>query len=70
MAKQSPPLFPVPSPGADAEALAQWARDLVSVLENYSTDIQDNFETRVPAGGTTGQQLTKKSDNDFDIEWS
>jgi len=69
MAKQSPPLFPIPESG-EPEALQRWARDLVSVLENYSSDIQDNFETRVPAGGTTGQQLTKKSDNDFDIEWS
>ena len=70
MAKQSPPLFPVRPSGGDSDALERWARDLISVLENYSSDIQDNFETRVPAGGTTGQQLTKKSDNDFDIEWS
>ena len=70
MAKQSPPLFPVPPLSGNPEDMQKWARDLISVLENYATDVQDNFETRVPAGGTVGQTLTKKSGNDFDIEWS
>lgn len=70
MAKQSPPLFPVAPETGDPEALQRWAQDLISVLEGYASDVQENFEVRVPAGGTTGQQLTKTSDDDFDIEWS
>lgn len=52
-----------------------WARGTVTeILSDMTIKMQvlndpEPFTENVPAGGTSGQILSKKTDNDYDVEW-
>lgn len=43
--------------------------ELEVLIDEEVYEILTASEPGIPAGGTTGQLLTKKSDSNFDVEW-
>lgn len=63
-----------PSPNAEDGstkiATTAWVRNLVERYETLYLAILEGRDGNVPSGGSTGLVLSKRSDDDFDVEWA
>lgn len=48
---------------------SKWWKIIGGVAVNVAIGFNDSVVAPIPAGGTTGQSLNKKNNNDFEYEW-
>ncbi|MBP5209715.1 MAG: hypothetical protein J6125_02530 [Clostridia bacterium] len=66
------PTASTPSSSDDSSRIATtaWVRDLVERYETLYLAILEGRDGNVPGGGGAGLVLSKRSDDDFDVEWA